>query len=369
MNGRLVGVYLLACGLFVGAAAWTMGSVHGSSRKPAVAWDKAGAERFLDAREVWWQAWPRAQKDHGTLCISCHTQVPYAMVRPSLGSADDAQRVMMASVEKRVMQWDEMVPFYSDAKNGPGKTVEAHATEAVLNAVILLSYDEQSGTGRLRPVTEMALEHAWALQLETGDNAGGWTWQNFHLGPWEGDESGYQGAALLLVEVLHAPASYATRAGVRSHLEMLRSYLMRSYATQPLMSQLYVLWASGTDTSLLSGSQRDALLAQLRGQQQADGGWRVMAMDPRERIDHSPEPMNSDGMATGLAVLAMENSGISRSDQTLARGIVWLRSNQQRDGSWSAPSINKARDPQTDAYLFMTDAATGYAALALQDAR
>jgi squalene-hopene/tetraprenyl-beta-curcumene cyclase len=359
MNGRLIGVYLLACALCVGGAAWTMGAVHGSSRKTAVAWDKAGAARFLDAREVWWQAWPRSQKDHGTLCISCHTQVPYAMVRPSMGSAGDAQRVMMASVEKRVMQWHEMVPFYSDAKNGPGKTVEAHATEAVLNAVILLSYDEQSGTGRLRPVTEMALEHAWALQLEAGKNAGGWIWQNFHLGPWEGDESGYQGAALLLVEVLHAPASYATRAGIRSHLEMLRSYLMRSYTAQPLMSQLYVLWASGTDTSLLSGSQRD--------QQQADGGWRVMAMDPRERIDHSP--MNSDGMATGLAVVAMENSGISRSDQRLARGIAWLRSNQQSDGSWSAPSINKARDPQTDAYLFMTDAATGYAALALIDAR
>jgi squalene-hopene/tetraprenyl-beta-curcumene cyclase len=159
MNGRLIGVYLLACALCVGGAAWTMGAVHGSSRKTAVAWDKAGAARFLDAREVWWQAWPRSQKDHGTLCISCHTQVPYAMVRPSMGSAGDAQRVMMASVEKRVMQWHEMVPFYSDAKNGPGKTVEAHATEAVLNAVILLSYDEQSGTGRLRPVTEMALEH------------------------------------------------------------------------------------------------------------------------------------------------------------------------------------------------------------------
>jgi hypothetical protein len=52
MNGRVVGVYLLASALFAGAAGWTVGVVHGSSRKPAVAWDSAGAARFLDGGMV-----------------------------------------------------------------------------------------------------------------------------------------------------------------------------------------------------------------------------------------------------------------------------------------------------------------------------
>jgi hypothetical protein len=50
-------------------------------------------------------------------------------------------------------------------------------------------------------------------------------------------------------------------------------------------------------------------------------------------------------------------------------GLTWLASHQQKDGSWIAASLNKERDPESDAYLFMTDAATGYAALALESVR
>jgi squalene-hopene/tetraprenyl-beta-curcumene cyclase len=49
--------------------------------------------------------------------------------------------------------------------------------------------------------------------------------------------------------------------------------------------------------------------------------------------------------------------------------VVWLAEHQQKDGTWRASSINKKRDPQSDASLFMTDAATAYAVLALEKAR
>jgi hypothetical protein len=78
---------LLLAGCAAGIGLWAAIPVHGasdSSTSGSSAWNRQAAASYLDSREVWWQGWPRAQKDHGTLCISCHTVVPYAMARPGL---------------------------------------------------------------------------------------------------------------------------------------------------------------------------------------------------------------------------------------------------------------------------------------------
>jgi hypothetical protein len=50
-------------------------------------------------------------------------------------------------------------------------------------------------------------------------------------------------------------------------------------------------------------------------------------------------------------------------------GRRWLETHQNHEeGSWRATSLNKTRDPKTDVGHFMTDAATGYAVLALAEA-
>ena len=372
MLKRSVVTALLLAGTLAAFTAWRTQPVHGASTTPAPTWNRAVAASFLDQRELWWQAWPRAQKDHGTVCLSCHTNVPYAMVRPILRrdlhatTLTPAEQSMLASVEKRVTDWDEMEPFYSDAKNGAGKTVEAHNTEAVLNAIVLASFDTR--LGHLRPVTVAAFDHAWTLQSTTGELAGSWVWQNFHLGPWEGDESGYQHTALLTLAVYEAPDSYAHRPEVQPHLAAMRTYLRAHYATQPRLNQLYVLWTSQYDAALLTTDERKTLLASLQQLQQPDGGWNTFALDHHERIDDSPAPSASDGYATAIAVLALEATG-PHHDSTLTRGLTWLTTHQQPNGAWLAESINKHRNPDTDPALFMTDAATAYAVLALDKAK
>jgi squalene-hopene/tetraprenyl-beta-curcumene cyclase len=384
MRFRATYILLLPLALCVGdVTIWkTAQSRHAlaaSSSGYANTWDPKTAARYLDSREVWWQKWPPAQMDRGTVCISCHTVVPYALVRPALrhelgeNGITPAEQVMLSSVEKRVTDWSEMTPFYTDATNGPGKTEQSHATEAVLNAVILSSYDV--AWGHLSPLTRVAFSEAWALQEKTGDNAGGFKWQDFHLAPWESPESGYQGAALMAVALGETPDNYANESGVRDNLERLKQYLRRQYDAQPLMSRLYVLWASARVTGLLTDAERTKLIGEIADLQLSDGGWALSSLDEQSRrhalVDEWKRLSNTgegDGCATGLAVLAMEMAGAKQHEEALRRGVEWLKRHQAKDGSWWSASLNGQRDANSDIGRFMSDAATGYAALALEDA-
>ena len=352
-----------------------------------VSWSPQAAADYLDRREVWWQSWPAARIDHGTICVSCHTVVPYAMMRSQLGqelhevAMPAPEKILMGNVETRVGNWSEMVPYYPDAVYGPGKTAQSHATEAVLNAVILASYDTQHG--HLRPITRTALDEAWALQEESGENSGGWKWEDFQLAPFEYAESGYQGAALLMMAVENAPDGYAGEPQVLPHMERLRQYLRAHYSAQPLMNQLYVLWLSSKAANLLTASDRETLLKAVQSRQRSDGGWSLSSLDPASRIvtDHwkrleqqlkeeliaTVKPGESDGFATGLVVLTLEESGTNPQDGALKRGLDWLQRHQESDGSWKTLSLNGNTDPQTNVGRFMSDAATAYAVMALEN--
>ena len=79
---------LVAClvvGIFVSGwrtgAAGAANSLEGVARETRIAhsWDPKAAAAYLDRRQSWWMSWPRAQRDHETFCVSCHTAVPYAL--------------------------------------------------------------------------------------------------------------------------------------------------------------------------------------------------------------------------------------------------------------------------------------------------
>jgi hypothetical protein len=244
----------------------------------------------------------------------------------------------------------------------------------VLNAVILSSYDISQG--HLSPLTRVAFDEAWALQEKTGEDAGAWKWQDFHLAPWESSESAYQGAALMAIALAETPDNYIDSSGTREHVDLLKQYLRGHFDAQPLMSKLYVLWASARIPDLLTGDQRDKLIDEIAHLELSDGGWALSSFDEQsrkraylddwKRITHTGI---SDGCATGLVVLAMEAASAKQNKEMLRRGLDWLQSHQKEDGSWWATSLNGPRDDNSDTGRFMTDAATGYAVLALENAR
>jgi squalene-hopene/tetraprenyl-beta-curcumene cyclase len=313
------------------------------------AWHPDAAAHYLDTRQAWWQAWPKSHRDLDTTCVSCHTVLPYALARPALRSAlkesepAAPERALLASIEKRVEHWDEAEPFYKET-SGLTKPAESRATEAILNALILAAYDARQG--HLRDITREALDRVWELQLVSGS----WDWLNFHNAPWETNDSPYWGTTLAALAIGTAPDPYRDSPLIQRQIEDMRVYLRREYTRQPLVNRMFLLWTSSRLPGLISAEDRKALLTEIAAAQNKDGGW-PLAGNPR-----------SDGYPTALAVLALPPTS-----PAAERGRAWLLRNQDpTTGSWPSWSPNKERDPATDVGKFMSDAATGYAILALE---
>jgi squalene-hopene/tetraprenyl-beta-curcumene cyclase len=340
---------------------------------PATAWNRKAAAAYLDQRSAWWTSWPNAQRDHGTFCISCHTALPYALARPalrqSLGEtgASAGEQALLANVTKRVTMWREVEPFYPDQTRGVPKTSESRATEAILNAVILARRD--APTGSLSDEGRRALDNMWALQMKTGEQTGAWTWLQFHNEPWEGDSSPFHGATLAAIAVHSAPGGYAAGAENRDRVKALHDYLRKGNEKQALLSRAMLLWASTLSPAVLERDQQQGIVDALLRAQQDDGGWSTASMGSWKRADGSPLDMRSDGYATGLVTLALESLSDARTQPPVRRGLAWLVAHQDAaNGTWFAASLNKQRDPASDAGKFMSDAATAYAVLALTKA-
>ena len=364
----VVGTLLAATGVFAIISA-------NAAAESGATWSPQAAAKYLDQREVEWQAWDRPQKDRGTLCVSCHTQATYSLARPvlrlSLRETDQskAEQAMLASVKKRVSNWAQMQPFYSDIPSGAGKEVESHNAEAVLNAFILSSYDRNAG--HLTDATKTAFANAWALQSNAGPDAGAWVWQNFGFAPFESKESQYHWAALMAVATGAAPDNYRANQDIAKNVTMLLSYLRSQYDQQPLLNQVASYWASAFFPDLITVNQRTLLIQRLSQLQHADGGWSLAELGPwAPRVDHTSFEKRSDGYATGFVILALEKAGTGTATGQVKRGLTWLANNQDKaTGSWPAWSLNKDRDLTAMPGRFMSDAATAYAVLALEAAK
>jgi squalene-hopene/tetraprenyl-beta-curcumene cyclase len=368
------------------AACWQTGTlVAGSGPKTtpdppepkvAVSWDQKAAASYLDRRQEWWMQWPRSQRDHDTFCVSCHTAVPYALARQALRRAlaestpSAGEQRLLDSVTKRVRLWKEVAPFYSDADRGAYKTVESRGTESVLNALILASRDTQSGY--LSHDTAEAFDNMWQEQQTSGSKKGAWLWLRFNNEPWEADDSDYYGATLAAVATGIAPGDYRVMPQIQSNVTMLREYLNRESAAQKPINRVSLLWAAAKMPGLIEPDRKKAIIAELLEKQQADGGWSLSSLSGEwKRSDGTPQEVNSDGYATGLISFALQQAGVAPENAQLKRALAWLTANQDKTaGSWLAYSLNKNKEhhlsPETA--LFMNDAATAYAVLALTQA-
>jgi squalene-hopene/tetraprenyl-beta-curcumene cyclase len=340
-----------------------------------LAWNRKAAAAYLDDRQTWWMNWPAAARDHHTFCVSCHTVVPYALARPALRAALDEtslstnDRKLLDNVIKRVLAWNDMQPFYSDEKVGPDKTPQSRGTESILNALILASYE--ANDSRPSAALTKAFDNMWSQQQKSGDKKGSWSWLNFHNQPWEAPDSQYYGSTLAAIAIGTAPNDYRAAPAIQPGLQALRDFLQRDYSSQPRNNRIFLLWASAKIPGILTSEQQKSIISDALALQHEDGGWSLSSLvGPWTREDNTPLETKSDGYATGVIAFVLQQTSLARETPQLKKSLSWLTANQDKtQGFWPAYSLNKRRDPSADAYLFMSDAATGYAVLALMQPR
>ena len=197
------------------------------------------------------------------MCVSCHTQATYGLARPALRNdrkeqgPSAAEQAMLASIQKRVRMWNEVLPFYSDAVYGDGKEVESRNAEAVLNAVILpattrgicatIPRDWPSTThGRCNRSPGRTPAHGCGKISTTRRGSR----RNRNI-------TGRRCWPKL------SPTRRTTIATIRrsvGNLAALRIYLTSHYESQPLLNKIVVLWASAQFPGLLTPPQRKPLL-------------------------------------------------------------------------------------------------------------
>jgi squalene-hopene/tetraprenyl-beta-curcumene cyclase len=353
--------------------AYTAPVASTSSQAPAAVWSPAKAAAYLDKRSTWWISWPSSARDHGTFCVSCHTATPFSLGRAALRSAmgesspSANEQKVLDSVTKRVRMWHDVEPFYPDQARGLPKTSESRGTESILNSLILVSHDVPAG--HLSADARLALDNMWALQIKAPDMNGAWAWLQFHNAPFEGDSQFY-GNSLAAIAIGSAPDNYQSEPGIQNGIKLLSGWLEKNMDTQTPLDRVVLLWASAKLHGLLTAEQQSKIVAETLAKQQEDGGFSMASMIPGwKRHDNTPIDTSSDGYATGLVAYALEQVGATQAEPQLKRALAWLSRNQiDSDGRWPAVSMNNNRPVLSDTGLFMSDAATAYAVLALTNA-
>jgi squalene-hopene/tetraprenyl-beta-curcumene cyclase len=318
-------------------------------------WNPQLAANYLDQRQKDWFAWPRANTAVG-VCVSCHTGLPYMLARPALRS---------------VLKETGPSPYETGLLDAAKKRIPTFGTtpaEPVLTALLLAEEDARRGS--LSKETEQAFDSLWSRQITSGPSQGAWDWNNTGRDPFSAPYGRYYGATLAALAVGVAPDGYQSRPQIQKSLGALKTYLADQWSVQPLHNRLVLVWAATKLKGVLGDADRKAVITELIGSQQLDGGWTLDSLGPWAKHPDAPPSQGSNSYATGLVTFILETTGLSATNPNVERALRWLQSRQDsKSGFWDAQSMNTRYEPGSMPFQFMRDVATGFAVLALTESR
>lgn len=289
------------------------------------------ATQFLDQASLHWTK--------SRQCFACHTNFVYLIVRPEVSANTEAHRQVRQALEEMVeKRWQTEGPRW-DAE--------------VVMAAAVLAMNDAATTGKLQTTTRTALTRMWSVQRPDG----GFDWLKCGWPPMESDDD--YGIAIAALALAAAPEQYVASEEAQLGLKRLKQYLEKN-PPPTLHHQAMLLWAESFGIELLSAEQRRQCLDSIRQLQRPDGGWAVASFGNWQRADDSAQDLTtSDGYATGLALLVLQQTDREHSTAEIERGVRWLKSNQRASGRWYTRSLNK------DSKHFLSHAGTAFAVLAL----
>jgi len=161
---------------------------------------------------------------------------------------------------------------------------------------------------------------------------------------------------VLAMRALQLYAPPVDKAAYARSIKMAAAWIVESRpkTNYDLAWKLLGLTWSGQSKDAISKS-RDELMAL----QRADGGWSDLATT------------ESGAYTTGLAMLALQNSGLAVSDPAYQRGVKYLLGTQLADGSWHVRSRSAGLQPYFESSFphgvdqFISAAGTSWATMAL----
>jgi len=312
-------------------------------------WSPRLSADYLDSRQKEWFAWPAAKKPGGP-CVSCHTGMPYLLVRPAL------RRVLG---ESQPTQYEKGLLAGLQARAGNQEPSNLQGVEAIFSALFLAPQNPGSPLDRL-----------WSFQIREGKAAGSVKWFSAGLDPWETPDATFYGSAIAALAAGTGPAEYRDQPAVRENLNLLTGYLQREQQSQPLHNRLTLLWASSALPAASPKPIRRTIIDEVLQKQQPDGGWTIESLGPWKPHPQAPPSTASNSYATGFVAFVLQRAGVARSTPPIGRALDWLKSHQDRQsGNWPGDSMNKQYPAGSMEKRFMQDAATAFATLALLEAR
>lgn len=315
---------------------WLKNYVNSDPSEPRLpSFDQAKAADFLDATSRKWAA------QNG--CGTCHTNIPYMIVRPKMLRTPEGEEVM-AAVRKG------MVRFYRENATAPLRAFYAAPAAASL------AVNDALTTGKMSDETRELFHAAWKLQSPEGN----WQYPLDNMLPFLERERRYV-AYLFAMGAGYLPEQYKRTPEAKVGLGRLQSFIRKNMPDKP-HDRAVLLWASAKSPYLLTKAEKNSYQSELLGLQNSDGGWTLPALGTWPRHDGAPnDPMGpSDGYATGLAATALCSSGFNRHDHHIVRAVAWIKQNQHQSGRWYTRSTYSN---QFKGYV--TNMATAYAMMAL----